>query len=90
MDTSCKIKGSQLHSWSNFFTMEILRSGRLVRYVRTVFSPKSNVTIAVEQLVHFSETDPAIFKTNQLTPVKDLKLLIKDYPVEYFRPSVRG
>ncbi|KAI9699499.1 MAG: hypothetical protein M1820_007130 [Bogoriella megaspora] len=37
---------------------------------------------AAENLVGYSSTQPEIFKTGQLTPVKDLKLLIKDYPVE--------
>ncbi|KAI4187525.1 MAG: hypothetical protein L6R41_002771, partial [Letrouitia leprolyta] len=36
--------------------------------------------IAVENLVSFSATQPTIFKVNQLTPVKDLKLLVRDYP----------
>ena len=36
---------------------------------------------AVENLVHYSQAQPAIFKLGQLTPVKDLKLLIRDYAV---------
>ncbi|KAI9760147.1 MAG: hypothetical protein M4579_001867 [Chaenotheca gracillima] len=35
--------------------------------------------VAVENLVGFSTSQPAIFKTGQLTPIKDLKLLIRDY-----------
>ncbi|KAG9228261.1 DNA-binding protein-like protein HGH1 [Amylocarpus encephaloides] len=35
--------------------------------------------IAVENLVPYSLSRPAIFKTNQLLPVKDLKLLVRDY-----------
>ncbi|EHL02235.1 putative FAM203 family protein [Glarea lozoyensis 74030] len=35
--------------------------------------------LAVENLVPFSLSQPAIFKTNQLLPVKDLKLLVRDY-----------
>ena len=35
---------------------------------------------ACENLVGFSSS-PAIFKVNQLLPVKDLKLLVRDYPV---------
>ena len=38
---------------------------------------------AVENLVPFSEKEPGIFKTNKLTPIKDLKLLIRDYPVQH-------
>ncbi|KAL9585386.1 MAG: hypothetical protein Q9212_001568, partial [Teloschistes hypoglaucus] len=37
-------------------------------------------TLAVENLVPYSKTQPSIFKTAQLTPIKDLKLLVKDYP----------
>lgn len=35
--------------------------------------------IAAEELVGYSTAQPALFKRNQLEPVKDLKLLIKDY-----------
>lgn len=36
---------------------------------------------ATENLVSYSKTQPAIFKTGQLSPVRDLKLLVKDYSV---------
>ena len=36
---------------------------------------------AAENLVPYSKTEPSIFKSNQLIPVKDLKLLVKDYTV---------
>ncbi|KAN0106167.1 DNA-binding protein-like protein HGH1 [Hyaloscypha variabilis] len=35
--------------------------------------------LAVENLVPYSLSQPAIFKTNQLLPIKDLKLLVRDY-----------
>ncbi|MCJ1431120.1 hypothetical protein MMC27_000471 [Xylographa pallens] len=35
--------------------------------------------VSVENLLPFSKTQPAIFKINRLTPVKDLELLVKDY-----------
>ncbi|KAI9050541.1 hypothetical protein LZ554_005702 [Drepanopeziza brunnea f. sp. 'monogermtubi'] len=35
--------------------------------------------LAVENLVPYSSSQPAIFKTNELLPVKDLKLLVRDY-----------
>lgn len=35
---------------------------------------------AAENLVGYSTAQPTLFKRNQLEPVKDLKLLIKDYP----------
>jgi hypothetical protein len=36
---------------------------------------------AVENLVPYSLSQPSIFKTNQLLPIKDLKLLVRDYKV---------
>ncbi|KAK5132685.1 hypothetical protein LTR08_008729 [Meristemomyces frigidus] len=36
--------------------------------------------VAAEHLVGYSTAQPSLFKRNQLEPVKDLKLLIKDYP----------
>jgi len=36
---------------------------------------------AVENLVPYSLSKPSIFKANQLLPVRDLKLLIRDYAV---------
>ncbi|KAL8900051.1 MAG: hypothetical protein Q9192_001263 [Flavoplaca navasiana] len=35
--------------------------------------------IATENLVPYSKTEPDIFKISQLAPIKDLKLLVKDY-----------
>jgi hypothetical protein len=35
--------------------------------------------IAAEHLVGYSQSDIPLFKRNQLEPVKDLKLLVKDY-----------
>lgn len=34
---------------------------------------------AAENLVGYSTSQPSLFKRNQLEPIKDLKLLIKDY-----------
>jgi hypothetical protein len=36
---------------------------------------------AVENLVPYSLSQPAIFKTNEFLPIKDLKLLVRDYKV---------
>ena len=41
---------------------------------------------AAENLLPYSKTQPSIFKTAQLAPVKDLKLLVKDYTVSWLRP----
>ncbi|KIW08039.1 uncharacterized protein PV09_00983 [Verruconis gallopava] len=35
--------------------------------------------LAAENLVGYSTAQPALFKSGQLTPIKDLKLLVKDY-----------
>jgi hypothetical protein len=37
--------------------------------------------VAVENLVPYSLAEPAIFKTENLKPVKNLTILIKDHPV---------
>ncbi|KAG9663299.1 DUF383-domain-containing protein, partial [Aureobasidium melanogenum] len=36
--------------------------------------------IAVENLVGFSTAQPSLFKYQDLTPIKDMKLLVRDYP----------
>ncbi len=41
----------------------------------------NTVPAAAENLVPYSKSFPSIFKSGQCTPVKDLKLLIKDYAV---------
>lgn len=43
--------------------------------------------LAVEGLVPYSVSQPAIFKTENLLPVKNLTLLTQDHPV---RPLVVG
>lgn len=37
------------------------------------------ISIAAENLVGYSATQPSLFKRNNLEPVKDLKLLVKDF-----------
>lgn len=37
--------------------------------------------VALEHLVPYSTTEPAIFKTEDLKPIKNLKLLVRDLPV---------
>ena len=41
--------------------------------------------IAVENLVGYSAAQPSLFKSNDLRPIKDLKLLVKDYTVRCAR-----
>jgi hypothetical protein len=40
--------------------------------------------LAVENLVPYSLSQPSIFKKNQLLPVRDLKLLVRDYAVSEY------
>lgn len=40
---------------------------------------KCSCITAAEHLVGYSQTDVPLFKRNQLEPVKDLKLIVKDY-----------
>ncbi len=42
---------------------------------------QAHTPAATENLVPYSRAQPAIFKTAQLQPVKDLKLLVRDYAV---------
>jgi hypothetical protein len=37
--------------------------------------------LAIENLVPYSTEQPDIFKADQLTPIKNLKILIRDHPV---------
>jgi hypothetical protein len=39
--------------------------------------------VAVENLVPYSTAEPAVFKTENLKPVKNLTILIKDHPVSH-------
>ena len=42
---------------------------------------EAHTPAATENLVPYSKAQPGIFKTGQCTPVKDLKLLVRDYAV---------
>lgn len=44
--------------------------------------------VAVENLVPYSTAEPAIFKTEDLKPVKNLTILIKDHPVSVTRAHI--
>ena len=49
-----------------------------------IASPNPQIRkLAIENLVPYSTAEPGIFKTEQLTPVKNLKILIRDHPVSY-------
>jgi len=37
--------------------------------------------VALENLVPYSTTQPSLFKADQLLPVKNLKVLVRDHPV---------
>jgi len=63
--------------------METLTLGTSVRSPPPTCRDKQLTVVpqAAENLVGYSSSQPAIFKTAQLTPIKDLKLLVKDHPV---------
>lgn len=41
--------------------------------------------VALQNLVPYSLTEPSVFKTSQLQPIKNLKFLVKDNPVSNSR-----
>lgn len=43
------------------------------------------IILACENLVGFSTAQPELFKRHQLLPVRDLKLLVRDYTVRILR-----
>jgi hypothetical protein len=47
----------------------------------------NNVIPACENLVGFSTAQPDLFKHHQLLPVRDLKLLVRDYTVSACLPG---
>ena len=62
--------------------MATLKFARLVRTSSSFLVPaNTDLSLAADNLVPYSKTSPAIFKEPQFIPIKDLKLLIKDYPV---------
>jgi hypothetical protein len=63
--------------------METLKCDSLVRHL-PLGESKIDPATAVENLVPYSLSQPAIFKTNQLLPIKDLKLLVRDYKVSSY------
>ncbi|KAI1399123.1 DUF383-domain-containing protein [Hypoxylon fuscum] len=53
----------------------------LEELVGFITDPKPEIrALATEHLVSYSTSQPSIFKTEGLKPVKDLKLLVKDHP----------
>ncbi|KAK3069725.1 Protein hgh1 [Teratosphaeriaceae sp. CCFEE 6253] len=71
-------------SSSNSSTTAILGYGKsvhgpLITNIEADIASILTKSIATENLVGYSTTQPSLFKRNQLEPVRDLKLLIKDY-----------
>lgn len=63
------------------FTMSASTPKELVELVEFLSHGNTQIRqVAAEHLVGYSQTHTSIFKTDQLQPVKDLKLLVKDYP----------
>ncbi|OHE94337.1 hypothetical protein CORC01_10384 [Colletotrichum orchidophilum] len=53
----------------------------LEELVGFIAHPNANLRkVAIENLVGFSQADPSIFKSDNLTPVKHLKFLVRDHP----------
>ncbi|KAK1699861.1 hypothetical protein BDP55DRAFT_723495 [Colletotrichum godetiae] len=53
----------------------------LEELVGFIAHPNANLRkVAIENLVGYSQADPSIFKTENLTPVKHLKFLVRDHP----------
>lgn len=47
-----------------------------------IASPNPQIRkLAIENLVPYSTAEPSVFKDGELTPVKNLKILIRDHPV---------
>ena len=61
------------------FFHDVANNLQLVEFIHHGNTPIRQ--LAVENLVPYSLSQPAIFKTNQLLPVRDLKLLVRDYAV---------
>ena len=56
------------------------------KLVGFIASPNPQIRkLAIENLVPYSVAEPAIFKAEGLTPVKNLKILIRDHPVSFTR-----
>lgn len=65
--------------------METPRFDRSVSSSRSRKCAESDLSLACENLVGFSTTQPSLFKRQQLLPVRDLKLLARDYTVCIFQ-----
>jgi hypothetical protein len=59
--------------------MAILRFDRQVRLTPPPPCDTANIVTAADHVVGYSQTNLPLFKRNQLEPVKDLKLLVRDY-----------
>lgn len=47
-----------------------------------IASPNPQIrAVAIENLVPFSTSEPAVFKSNELLPIRNLKVLVQDRPV---------
>jgi hypothetical protein len=73
-----------------------METPRSVSSVRTARCPARSTeagltpATAVESLLGYSTAQPSVFKDGQLAPVKDLKLLVRDYAVSSCCVQVPG
>lgn len=78
MDCKCK----QLVEFLHHGNTQIRQIGMQAFAFSQIGYCLANIMLAAtENLVPYSKSFPSIFKSGQCTPIKDLKLLIKDYAV---------
>lgn len=70
-----------LDSWWNSSTTAIPKFAKSVYITPATLLGLDLTEPAAENLVGFSTAQPELFKRQQLLPVRDLKLLVRDYPV---------
>ncbi len=57
-------------------------TSHLPQLVGFLANPNAQIRLlAAENLVGYSSSQPSIFKTEELKPIKHLKLLVRDHPV---------
>lgn len=65
----------------NHWETDISFAARL-QLVGFIAHPNAQIRVlAIQNLVPYSTAEPAIFKTEELKPVKHLKWLVRDHPV---------
>lgn len=68
---ACRIPSPRQHANSTDWYIDLLQEP---------YAAANGHCAAAENLVGYSTAQPSLFKYNQFEPIKDLKLLIRDYP----------